>query len=108
MKVQISRGGMLAPVVTTTSLDSDQLSAEEARALRDLVAKSALHTHKASRAASTQPDRGGYRIRIEDGPTNQDTSLADEAVTPQVRELIDWVDAAPAAVREMRRPGSET
>ncbi|HEY8869973.1 MAG TPA: protealysin inhibitor emfourin [Candidatus Limnocylindrales bacterium] len=101
MKVSITQGGTIVPVVTTIEVDSDVLAAKDAEALRKLVERAAIGKQPAPAGSShpAQPDRGGYRITIDDESQRASVSLPDADLRPETRELVDWVSAHPQATR---------
>ena len=72
MKVTIAHGGTLVPVLVTTEADSATLAPEHAEHLGRLVAavgplEGAAGGAPPGRRAPAQPDRGAYRVTIDDG-----------------------------------------
>lgn len=98
MKVSITQGGTIVPVLTTTEVDSDSLAPNDAAALRELVARAAIGNGEPP-ASPAQPDRGSYRITIQDGEKRTSVSVADADLRPELRELVERVSAHPKATR---------
>jgi hypothetical protein len=105
MKVSITQGGTIVPVLTTTEVDSDALTPKDAAALRELVERAAIGKGEPP-AGAAQPDRGSYRITIQDGDKRTSVSVADADLRPELRELVDRVSAHPQATRRTEPLGS--
>jgi hypothetical protein len=102
VRVAVVRGGGVAGLVTSTELDSADLAAADADALRAAVER-ARSAHVPPTGAG-MPDRFGYEVHVEDeGRT--DTLRAREPVPDPVRELITLVQESPARKRRTAPPG---
>jgi hypothetical protein len=102
VKVSVVRGGGVAGLVTSTELDSADLAAGEADALRGAVERArAAHVPQAGAAL---PDRFGYEVRVEDEGAAE-TLRAREPVPDPLRELITLVQESPARRRRTAPPG---
>jgi hypothetical protein len=102
VKVSVVRGGGVAGLVTSTELDSADLAAAEADALRAAVDRA--RTAPEAPAGAAMPDRFGYEVHVEDeGRT--DTLRAREPVPDPLRELITLVQESPARRRRTAPPG---
>lgn len=99
VKVSITKGGTMLPVLTTTELDDEALSVDDTATFRSLVEKAGVGTRPPPAATRAQPDRGGYSITIDDTGKRSTTSIADADLEPDVRALVDFVDRHPEAVR---------
>jgi hypothetical protein len=104
MRVSITQGGTIVPVLTTTEVDSDDLEPKDAAALRKLVEKAGIGKAASPKgsaarpAAAAQPDRGSYRITIRDGAKRSSVSLVD-ADLGDAQELVDFVSGLSKAKR---------
>lgn len=99
MKVSITKGGTMLPVLTTTELDDEALSVDDTATFRGLVEKAGVGTRPPPAPTRAQPDRGGYSITIDDTGKKSITSIADADLEPAVRALVDFVDHHPEATR---------
>jgi hypothetical protein len=103
LKVTIVHGGTIVPILVTTKADTELLEPEPAEQLRQLVAAvGPLDEAPASGPTSddtpaAQPDRGAYRVTIDDGDTCRTAVLREHDLPPSVQALIDFVVAAPGA-----------
>ncbi len=106
MKVTVVRGGGIAGLVTTTSVDSSTLAPEEADALRTKVEGSGLMQLPARVSGPTSyPDALNYQVTVEDGDRVQKVSLSEDAVPDTVRSLISWLDKVPGRQERVAPPG---
>jgi hypothetical protein len=96
MRISVTRGGGFGPASTTT-LDSDALDAEAARALRAQVARADLAGLAARRdpPPTRHPDELLYDVTVEDGTASQSLRRSESVLPEDVRALIAWVDARP-------------
>jgi hypothetical protein len=105
MKISITQGGTIVPVLTTTEVDSEALAPNDAAALRGLVERAGISGgHRPGRGAA-QPDRGGYRITLEDGGRKESLSVPDADLRPETRALVDWVTGHPKATQRVEPLG---
>ena len=107
MKVSIVRGGGLAGMVTTTSLDTDDLTAHDAATLRAKVDQAEVHQshRRGTETTPTQPDRFSYELTIEDNDKRQTLRIRDQDLSPELNDLITWVHNSPARRQKVRPPG---
>jgi hypothetical protein len=101
VKVCVVRGGGLAGLVTSTELDSADLAADDADALRAAVERARAVAHEPPGAAL--PDRFGYEVRVEDDGATE-TLRAREPLPDALRELITLVQESPARRRKTGPP----
>jgi hypothetical protein len=106
MKISITQGGSIVPVVTTTEVDSDALAPDDAAALQKLVDKAGIGGGRAAGAGPPQPDRGGYRITIDDGGKRESIAMPDADLPEETRALVDFVSEHPKATRRTEPLGS--
>jgi emfourin len=107
VKISIVRGGGLAGMVTTTSLDTDDLTGPDKAALRAKVDQAAVHQshRRGTERTPTQPDRFSYELTIEDNGRRQTLRIRDQDLSPELHDLITWVQNSPARRQEVRPPG---
>ncbi len=111
MKVTVAHGGTLVPIVVTTEADTAVLAPEHAEHLHQLVKavgplEDAAAGRPAAGASPAQPDRGAYRVTIEDGSAVRRTVVREADAPAPLRELIDFVGSAPGATRRTGPMGS--
>ena len=107
MKISIVRGGGLAGMVTTTSVDTDDLTGPDETALRAKVDQAAVSRPHQRGAETTppQPDRFSYELMIEDNDKRQTLRIRDQDLSPEQHDLITWVNSSPARRQVVRPPG---
>ena len=105
MKVSITQGGTIVPVLTTTEVDSEALGEADAAALRGLVERAGIGGGHPPAKAPAQPDRGGYRITLEDGARKESLSVSDAELRPETRALVDFVTGHPKATQRVEPLG---
>ena len=106
MKISIVRGGGLAGVVTATTLNVADLSEQDAAVLRDRVNQAELFSlPEHGQSAPPQPDSFYYELTVEDEHRRHTVRLGEQGLSPQLREFITWVYAAPDRRQEVRRLG---
>jgi hypothetical protein len=106
VKISIVRGGGLAGVVTATTLNVADLSEQDAAMLHDRVNQAELLSlPEHSQSAPPQPDSFYYELTVEDKHRRHTVRLGEQDLSPQLRELITWVYAAPARRQEVVHPG---
>jgi emfourin len=106
MKISITQGGSIVPVVTTTEVDSDSLGPDDAAALQKLVDKAGIGGGRASDSGPPQPDRGGYRITIDDRGKQESLAMPEADLSDETRALVDFVSEHPKATRRTEPLGS--
>lgn len=104
MKVSVVRGGGLAGIMTTTTLDAVDLSPQDAKALRAKVAAAAI-TGPHPKSAAAQPDRFAYELTVDADGERKTVRVGEADLTPQLQELLAWIQAAPARRQGVRPPG---
>jgi hypothetical protein len=107
VKISIVRGGGLAGMVTRTTLDADDLSGPDAATLRAKVDQAGVFGPHGTgtRPGRPQPDRFSYELTVEDEDKRQTLRLPEQDLSPQLQDLITWVNHAPARRQEVRPPG---
>jgi len=92
MRIVLERSGGFAGITRTASVSTDQLPAEEAQKMAELVDAARFH-ELPSVIRSTEPgaDRFQYKITVE-SERGKHTVLVDEAaVPPRLQPLLDWM-----------------
>ena len=106
MKVSITHGGTIVPVLTTTESDGDALAPAEAAALGRLVEKAAIGSWRAAPGSPAKPDGGGYSITVDDAGRRTSVSVADADLPPETRRLVDFISKHPRSTHGTRPLGS--
>jgi hypothetical protein len=92
LRITLKRSGGFGGIRTTVSLDISKLAPAKGAEIRRLIDRAdffklpqTVHTPR------PQPDRLHYDLTIEDGPQVHTVSLSEEALSPQLKPLIAWV-----------------
>jgi hypothetical protein len=98
MKVQLKRSGgvagLLPPPVT---VDSDNLSSEDAKKLQELL--SAANFFSLPSKGPTPPrgaDRYQYTLTVDTGDRTHQVQVTEDQLSQNLRSLIDWLPQASA------------
>ena len=103
----VVRGGGLAGLVSSTAVDTSTLALADARALRARVrAASLTDTDANADAGAPQPDREIVEIIVEDDEGTVTALVNADHLSPDVRELIEWVESAPGRTEQLGPPGT--
>lgn len=96
MQIKLERSGGFTGIPQTHSVSTDQLPAEEARQVSDLVQKAGFYELPAT-IRSTQPgaDRFQYDITVESERGAHKVTVDEGAVPSQLRPLLDWIKKSP-------------
>lgn len=92
MIIRYERSGGFAGITTTAEVDSESLSAKEAKELKGLVEK-ALPTDQPKKKKATMPDQFEYEFVIEDSGKPRKYLITDESLTDDMRALSKWLIA---------------
>jgi hypothetical protein len=93
MIIRHERSGGFAGITTTVEVDSESLSAKEAKELKGLVEK-ALPLDQPKKKKATMPDQFNYEFVVEDGDKSRKYQVNDESITDDMRALSKWLIAA--------------
>lgn len=91
MIVRHERSGGFAGITITVEVDSESLSAKEAKELKELVEK-ALPPDQPKK--TTMPDQFEYEFVVKDGDKSRKYLVNDETLTDDMRALSKWLIAA--------------
>ena len=92
MRITLTRTGGFSGVRLRHTLDEAKLPAREAARLRKLVAAAdCFRLPKRLAALRKQPDRFQYHVTLEDGRRKHAVRLDEEAASPEMLALLDWV-----------------
>jgi hypothetical protein len=109
MKVSIVRGGGVAGLVTTTAIDSDSLSAEQARALTTQVEEAGVFDLPPQLIGEADhPDQLTYSLTVEDVDRAHTVVMTEDALPESIRTLISWVESSPARQESIGSASKET
>jgi hypothetical protein len=90
VRVELERSGGFAGVTLRASLDTAELPAAEADAVRRLVDRADLDALARRPPAPTRmPDRFQYDLTVTRDDRRQHLSVGEAAVTPELRPLLD-------------------
>ncbi|WP_086669197.1 protealysin inhibitor emfourin [Lentzea kentuckyensis] len=107
----VVRGGGLAGLVSSTAVDTSTLALADARALRARVRAASLTCADADAGADAgagapQPDREIVEIIVEDDEGTVTALVNADHLSPDIRELIEWVESAPGRTEQLGPPGT--
>jgi hypothetical protein len=92
MRITFIRSGGFAGVRLRTVVNEDELSAEAAAQLRQLVGEADCFRLPGKIAADRkQPDRFQYELLIEDGGRRNSILVDEEAAPPALLPLLEWL-----------------
>lgn len=95
MRVVLERSGGFAGISRTNSISSDQMPAEEARKVADLVeAAGFFELPSVIRSSEPGADRFQYKITVESELGTHAVQVDDAAVPPSLQPLLDWMKNA--------------
>lgn len=101
MKVVVVRGGGLAGLARTVTLDSADLEPAAVADLQTKVEQSqALSLETSAASAPRGADAFSYEVTVQDESRRNTVRRSESQLTPQLRELVSWVTAHPARRRE--------
>jgi len=98
MRVTFERSGGFTGIPWSASVDVAALSSDDARTLERLVEDARfLELPKRIGSASRGADRFTYRVTVEPtGAVPHTVEIAEDAVPPSLRPLLDWLAAKAA------------
>jgi hypothetical protein len=92
LQVSFVRSGGFGGLRLATELGGDQLTDEEAAVLRSLLSTSG-GADEAQGTRTRGADRFRYDLTIRDGGDSRTLSLSDAELTPELRPLVDRLEA---------------
>ena len=96
----------MSGLVTVTSVDSQDLSAEDAKILAGMIeGAGAFEGPKPGPGGRPVPDEAQVSVTLEDGPRRHTASWAEHDLPDPLRSLVAWVSAAPGRTEEVGPPG---
>ncbi len=106
MRVSVVRGGGLAGLVRTTTVDEDRLSAGDRRELAALVQQAGLSGPPAARGyEAPEPDRFSYLVTVEDQGRSRQATFTERSLPEGVRNLISWITTVDGHEDSIEPPG---
>jgi hypothetical protein len=95
MHISFERSGGITGMSVIVTVDTDSLSSDEGRQLRQLVENSGFFELPVAMAEPIQPDRFQYKIIVCEGDRQHTVTRGEAAVPTTLKPLIDWlVEAA--------------
>lgn len=88
----VEKSGGFAGLIQTRSVDSKDLSANDAAMLTELLEHSGLYEASREAPAPSQPDRFQYTVALENAGEIRAASASEEACSPGLKALIDFVE----------------
>jgi hypothetical protein len=93
MKVLLERSGGFTGVRRTVEVDTTALGPERAAELAGLVERSGVRSAEPAAAPPCpgRPDRFSYRLTLEEEAGARTLTLGEDALTPELAQLIEWL-----------------
>ena len=106
MRVSVVRGGGLAGLVRTTTVDTGRLSAGDRRELAALVQQAELSGPAAAHGyEAPEPDRFSYLVTVEDQGRRRQGGFTERSLPEGVRNLISWITTVDGHEDSIEPPG---
>ncbi len=93
MIVRHERSGGFAGITITAEVNSESLSAKEAKKLKELV-EQAFPADQPKKKKTTMPDQFEYEFVIKEGDKSRRHHVNDETITDDMQALSKWLIAA--------------
>ena len=107
VKVSVVRGGGVSGLVTVTTVDSQTLSAEDAKTLARMVEEAdAFGEPVVTATHAAGPDEFQVSVTLEDGARRRTVTATEDALPSKLRSLVAWVSSAPGRTEEVGPPGA--
>jgi hypothetical protein len=96
MRIRLERSGGFAGIKLSTSVDTEELGAEQAGKIRNMVEGAAFFgLPETIKSARPMPDRFIYRIQVEEGSRAKVVEVDEASLPDQLKPLVKHlVDAA--------------
>src|ERR1700758_5456815 len=92
MRIVLERSGGFAGIRQTNSVSTDQMPAEEARQVANLVAGAGFYELPSEiRSNAPGADRFQYKITVESERGTHMVQVDEAAVPPRLQPLLDWL-----------------
>jgi hypothetical protein len=92
MKIVLERSGGLAGIRRTSSVSTDEMPAEEARKVADLLDKAGFYElPPVIRSTGPEADRFQYKITVEGERGTHVVQVDEAAVSPRLQPVLDWM-----------------
>lgn len=93
LRIGFVRSGGFGGMRLATELDAAELTPDEARVLRSLLAVGAADDPGAASGPARGADHFRYDLTIQDGATSRTLSLSESDLTPELRPLVQRLEA---------------
>ena len=98
MRVVIERSGGFAGISRSQSLSTDDMPAEDAQKLRDLVdASSFYELPSVIHSDKPVPDAFRYKITVDSERGTHTVEVDEGAVPPRLQPILNWVKRPPSS-----------
>lgn len=94
MRVSVEQSGGFTGIPFRTAVDSETLSEEDGKRLRQLVEAAEFFNLPDQIQGSVYPDQFEYRLKVEENGRQHEIMVRESALTEQLRVLLDWVREA--------------
>lgn len=92
MRLQVERSGGFRGIGPTSSISTDQLPAEEAKKLNELVEAAGFYDLPAEiRSTGTGADGFQYKVTVESERGSHTVQVDEDAVPPSLQLVLDWM-----------------
>lgn len=91
MQITLDRSGGFTGMPLTITVDTADLSPDQAAQLRSLVEAVDFFHLPATISAPPQPDRFEYEITVQDGDRKHTVIFGEEAMPERLKPLLTWV-----------------
>jgi hypothetical protein len=92
MRVRLERSGGFAGITPTSSISTDQMPAEEAQKVADLVdAAGFFELPPVIRSSEPGADRFQYKITVESEYATHTVQVDEAAVPPSLQPVLSWI-----------------
>ncbi|MEB3177427.1 MAG: protealysin inhibitor emfourin [Nostocaceae cyanobacterium] len=95
MRISFERSGGFAGIIMSTTVDTANMTANEASQVKQLVEVADFFNLAAViTSPQAQYDRFQYRVTVEDNNKQNTVVVGESAIPGNLRPLIDWLTAA--------------
>ena len=97
----------MSGLVTVTTVDSQTLSADDAKTLARMVEEAdAFGEPDVTATHGAGPDEFQVSVTLEDATRRRTVTAAEHDLPSRLRSLVDWVSTAPGRTEEVGPPGN--
>jgi hypothetical protein len=98
MRIKVERSGGFTGINLTNSVSTDQMSAEEAKKISDLVGTARFfELPSVIRSNPPEPDRPQYKITVETERGTHTVQVDQAAMPAQLQPVLNWMKSSERA-----------